>query len=81
MAKKKPRKAKQAKAKAAAKNSIRKVVKLAARKKANGNGLPKPSSKPYGQAGRALDGLRILDFTHVQSGPPAPSCSPTWAPT
>ena len=31
--------------------------------------LPKPSSKPYGQAGRALDGLRILDFTHVQSGP------------
>ncbi len=40
-----------------------------AAKKAAGNGLPKPSAKPYGQAGRALDGLRILDFTHVQSGP------------
>ena len=26
-------------------------------------------SKPYGQAGKALDGVRILDFTHVQSGP------------
>src|SRR5262249_34908375 len=33
------------------------------------NGLPKPSSKPFGQAGRALEGVRILDFTHVQSGP------------
>jgi len=30
---------------------------------------PKPSSKPFGQAGKALDGVRILDFTHVQSGP------------
>jgi len=29
----------------------------------------KPSSKPFGQAGKALDGVRILDFTHVQSGP------------
>jgi formyl-CoA transferase len=74
MAKKKP---KQAKAKAAAKKATqkpaRKAAKPAAAKKANGNGkssnLPKPSSKPYGQAGRALDGLRILDFTHVQSGP------------
>ena len=26
-------------------------------------------SKPFGQAGKALDGVRILDFTHVQSGP------------
>ncbi len=33
------------------------------------NGLPPPSSKPWGEAGRALDGVRILDFTHVQSGP------------
>src|SRR5450756_73552 len=44
-----------------------------AKKKPNGNGksnnLPKPSSKPYGQAGLALQGVRILDFTHVQSGP------------
>ena len=69
MAKKKPKKVKKGRAKAAAKKSTRKVVKLAASKKANGNGLPRPSSKPYGQAGRALDGLRILDFTHVQSGP------------
>jgi formyl-CoA transferase len=29
----------------------------------------KPSGKPFGQAGKALDGVRILDFTHVQSGP------------
>src|SRR5450756_2094831 len=44
-----------------------------AKKKPNGNGksnnLPKASSKPYGQAGKALTGVRILDFTHVQSGP------------
>jgi formyl-CoA transferase len=53
---------------AATKKPARKVVKPAA-KKAAGNGLPKPCSRPYGQAGRALDGLRILDFTHVQSGP------------
>ena len=31
--------------------------------------MPKPSNKPYGQAGLALQGVRILDFTHVQSGP------------
>jgi formyl-CoA transferase len=31
--------------------------------------LPGPSKKPFGQAGKALDGVRILDFTHVQSGP------------
>jgi formyl-CoA transferase len=41
----------------------------AAPKKTNGNGLPRPSSKPWGQAGKALDGIKILDFTHVQSGP------------
>jgi len=27
---------------------------------------------------KALDGVRILDFTHVHRGPPAPSCSPGW---
>jgi formyl-CoA transferase len=38
--------------------------------KANGvHALPKPSSKPWGAAGKALEGVRILDFTHVQSGP------------
>jgi formyl-CoA transferase len=35
----------------------------------NGNGLPRPSNKPWGQAGKALEGVKILDFTHVQSGP------------
>src|SRR5215469_107427 len=63
-----------AKSRAAARKPVRKVVKLAAKKpakKANGNGsgLPKPSSKPWGQAGLALQGVRVLDFTHVQSGP------------
>lgn len=62
-----------AKAKAKAKAASKKVVKLKSKKptaKAKaGNGLPKPSSKPFGQAGKALDGVRILDFTHVQSGP------------
>src|ERR1700739_4251730 len=62
--------------KAAAKKSARKVVKLKPKKAAAkaqgskaGNGLPRPSSKPWGQAGRALEGVKILDFTHVQSGP------------
>jgi formyl-CoA transferase len=66
MAKKKQKKSKQAKA---SKKPARKVARLVSAKKANGNGLPKPTARPYGQAGRALDGLRILDFTHVQSGP------------
>src|SRR5476651_2674750 len=69
MANKKQKNGKKSKARAAAKKSARKVVKLASSTKANGNGLPKPSSKPYGQAGLALQGVRILDFTHVQSGP------------
>jgi formyl-CoA transferase len=37
--------------------------------KTNGNDLPEVSTKPFGQDGKALDGVRILDFTHVQSGP------------
>src|SRR5215472_9804786 len=66
---------KQKKAKAAARKPARKVVKLAAARKTKGksNGklksLPRPSTKPYGQDGKALTGVRILDFTHVQSGP------------
>jgi formyl-CoA transferase len=75
MAKKVKKQAK--KTKAAAKKSARKPAKAAAKKpaarttakKANGNGLPKPNTKPWGQAGLALQGVRILDFTHVQSGP------------
>jgi formyl-CoA transferase len=65
------------KSKSAVKKTARKVVTLRRKKpapkaqasKANGNGYPRPSSRPWGQAGRALDGVRILDFTHVQSGP------------
>jgi formyl-CoA transferase len=56
--------------KTAAKKSSKKVVKLQVNKPAaKANGLPRPSSKPWGQAGRALEGVKILDFTHVQSGP------------
>ncbi len=62
-----------AKSRKAAKKPARKVVKLVAKKTAakagNGNGVPRPSAKPWGQAGRALEGVKILDFTHVQSGP------------
>src|ERR1700683_3834305 len=67
------KKAAKAKAKSVAKKSSRKAVKQKpkkpAAKAANGNGLPRPSTKPWGQAGRALEGVKILDFTHVQSGP------------
>jgi formyl-CoA transferase len=52
---------------------VKTVVKLKgkkpATKRAAANGMPRPSSKPWGQAGKALEGVRILDFTHVQSGP------------
>ena len=54
---------------AAKKPTAKKVsAKKPAAKKANGS-MPRPSNKPYGQAGKALAGVRILDFTHVQSGP------------
>lgn len=61
-------------AKKRAKAPAKKVAKAASRAvavkaKKPGNGLPKPTTKPFGQAGKALDGVRILDFTHVQSGP------------
>jgi formyl-CoA transferase len=72
MAKSKKMKAK-TKAKPKSRAAAKKVVKLKAKKpavkKAVANGLPKPSSKAWGEAGKALDGVRILDFTHVQSGP------------
>ena len=64
---------KSAKAKARTKTKSRaaskKVVKLKSKKPAAKNGLPPPSRKPFGQAGKALEGVKILDFTHVQSGP------------
>jgi formyl-CoA transferase len=66
-----------AKTKAKSKAASKKVVKLKSKAAAPGSGktqgaagsLPRPSSKPYGQAGKALDGVKVLDFTHVQSGP------------
>jgi formyl-CoA transferase len=63
---------KKIRSKARAKKPAKKVVlaaKKPAAKSANNNNAPRPSAKPWGQAGRALDGVRILDFTHVQSGP------------
>jgi len=62
-----------AKSRTAAKRPAKKVVKLKARKpaakKSNGHAPPRPSSRPWGEAGKALEGVKILDFTHVQSGP------------
>jgi formyl-CoA transferase len=66
------RKRNKAKAKAKSKTAAKKVVKLKSKKPgraAASNGLPRPSTKSWGAAGKALDGVRILDFTHVQSGP------------
>ena len=70
MAKKKKDKKAKSKDKASKKaKAAKKLVLKVVAKKANGNGLPKVSSKPWGKDGKALDGVKILDFTHVQSGP------------
>ncbi|TMJ49044.1 MAG: formyl-CoA transferase [Alphaproteobacteria bacterium] len=64
------RKKSKSRTKPAGKKSARKVVKLAPRKTAaSADGLPRPSTKPWGQAGKALEGVRILDLSHVQAGP------------
>jgi formyl-CoA transferase len=60
------------KAKSAAKTKAKSAAPRSGGKSAAGaaaSALPRPSTKPWGKAGRALDGVRILDFTHVQSGP------------
>jgi formyl-CoA transferase len=79
--KRKPKKALRAKAKTAARKAAKKPAKKTARRaapkkaaarpaaKRAANGRPRMSSKPFGQDGKALQGVRILDFTHVQSGP------------
>src|SRR5215207_9071991 len=80
MAKKKAKKAMaktKAKSKAKSKAASKKVVKLKSKKPAAttgkvqgaAGGLPKPSTKPFGQAGKALEGVRLLDMSHVQAGP------------
>jgi formyl-CoA transferase len=51
------------------KAASKKVVKLKSKKPATKSSQPAPSKKPFGQAGKALDGVKVLDFTHVQSGP------------
>ena len=40
-----------------------------AKRPAASNDLANRSPKAWGEAGKALDGVRVLDFTHVQSGP------------
>src|SRR4030081_1904801 len=68
MAKKKDKKAKGKDKISKNDKAKRKSLKVVA-KKPNGSGLPKISAKPWGKDGKALDGVKILDFTHVQSGP------------
>src|SRR6267378_2470664 len=66
-AKKLKAKAKPTKGKARAKAAKRPALKLVA-KTPKVSSKP-PSKKPWGKDGKALDGIKILDFTHVQSGP------------
>jgi formyl-CoA transferase len=58
-----------AKKKTKAKAKVKKAAPKKANGKANGNSLPKISTKAMGADGKALQGVKILDFTHVQSGP------------
>ena len=65
----------------APKKVARKTAKKAVAKKAAGNGLPRPSSKPQGQAGRRSTAFAFSTLPMFNQARPAPSCSPTWAPT
>src|SRR6516162_8123803 len=71
MTKKKARQAKTSKSKARSTTASKKVVKLKSGRAPGSasSALPRPSTKRWGQAGKALGGVRVLDFTHVQSGP------------
>ncbi len=71
MAKKKLKTKAKAKKPAPKKAAAKAVAKSAAKSavKTNGSSLPKPSTKAWGADGKALQGVKILDFTHVQSGP------------
>src|SRR3954464_328246 len=61
------KKEKKAKAKAKGKKADKKKAKKLALKLVAK--AAKVSAKPWGKDGKALDGVKILDFTHVQSGP------------
>src|SRR5512145_3312912 len=47
--------------------AVRKKARPAAKKKTKA--IKTKKEMPWGKNGKALDGVRILDFTHVQSGP------------
>jgi len=76
---KKAKKAVKAKTKSKTKKPVKKAAKAARRpapkivaRKAATRAAParaKMSTKGWGKDGKALDGVKILDFTHVQSGP------------
>ena len=69
VAKKKAAAPKKAAPKKAAAKRANGAVKANGAAKSSGSSVPMPSTAAWGAAGKALDGVRILDFTHVQSGP------------
>jgi formyl-CoA transferase len=58
-----------AQARASLKSAAPKSARRPAVKRSSTTPAIKPSRKPWGEVGKALEGVRILDFTHVQSGP------------
>src|SRR5205823_10921929 len=53
----------------AKKPALKAVAAKKPKRAAKARAVPKPTARPWGSAGKALDGVRILDLSHVQAGP------------